>query len=113
LVEVSVKEEARQFLQTAKVTEPAIKQSVNTELATRHIGCVQENATLPGSEDWVFVAVSASTRQTAPLQIEISVRNGTSVTNQIIRWEGLRFVGSEHQEIDSAISTLIEALAAE
>jgi hypothetical protein len=68
---------------------------------------------LPGSEDWVFVAVSASTRQTAPLQIEISVRNGASVTNQIIRWEGLRFVGSQHQEIDSAISAWIEALAAE
>jgi hypothetical protein len=59
------------------------------------------------------VAISPSTKQTAPLQIEMSVRNGASVTNQIVRWEGLRLVGSERPEIDSAISALIKALAAE
>jgi hypothetical protein len=113
LVEITVKPEARPFLRTANVTEVAIRQLVNTRLATRHIGCIEENAVLPGSEDWVFVAVSASTRQTAPLQIEMSIRNGASVTNQILRWEGLRSVGSERQEIDSAVSALIEGLAAE
>jgi hypothetical protein len=35
------------------------------------------------------------------------------VTNQILRWEGLRSVGSKRQEIDAAVSALIEALAAE
>lgn len=113
-VEVVVKQEARPFLQTANFTDAEIKQSVNTELAARHIGCVQENAVLPGSEDWIFVAVSAATgKQTAPLQIEISVRNGASVTNQIIRWEGLRLIASKHQEVRSAIASLIKALAAE
>lgn len=115
LVQVSGSPEALAFLKGAGLTEADVRDAASAGLAAGHVGCISENA-IPypkAMEDWVSVVITVAPKGSAqPLVIDMSVRNGPAVTNQRIRWQGRRSVGSVQREVLDAIRSLIKDLAA-
>ncbi|HEY7335349.1 MAG TPA: hypothetical protein VH639_10725 [Bryobacteraceae bacterium] len=110
-VEVYADAPGSAILRAAALTDAAIKQATSAGLAKERIACVEENAVLPGAEDWVYIRLSkVSQNPASPLRIEMSVRNGAAVTYQIITWQGRRSKGGSRQEILDGIASLIADL---
>ncbi len=90
-VQVYIAPDATSAIESARLTEGAIKDAVLNGLSNRHIVCISDNAVDQAMDDWVSVRFSTAVSTILPmrpLSVEISVRNGASAAFQLIRWEG-------------------------
>jgi hypothetical protein len=106
---VYIKPEVKSLVEATGLTEKDIEEEVQSLLTRNHINCVNENRVLD-TDDWVSVGFVPSRSGSSIFAIEMSVRNGPSVNNQIIRWEGAIGLSSHEQVSNTTVISAIEAL---
>jgi hypothetical protein len=105
------------IMRSTGLTDEGVRNAVLKSVVDHHISIVAENAVFEDADDWVSVRLSADASASppdAPLIIEMSVRNGPSVNNQLIRWEGrktVRVAESSSGDVLGAFEALVTDLA--
>jgi hypothetical protein len=117
-VQVYVAPDTESVVQSTGLNKAAIKEAVEKGLAAHRIGSIADNAVIEREADWVSVRFStgvAAILPDTPLSIEISVRNGTSANNQLIRWQETNAIKTTNRpdETLAAIDSLLNNLGAD
>lgn len=114
LVQVYAGADASTVLRETGLSESEVRQAVSSGLAKGHVGCISENAVQypEKAEDWISVSIKGAKDSRPALRIEMAVRNGAAVTNQIIRWREQASVGAGKAEILGKIESFVKDLAA-
>jgi hypothetical protein len=116
-VQIYIDPAVERIMTSAGFTEQMIKEAVSKALVTNKVVCIDTNRVLE-QDDWVSVRLSngnSNPQLGTPLILEMSVLNGASVNNQLIRWEAQKIVTfpsqSRGSEVVQAIDSLMQSLA--
>lgn len=93
---------------------PVLQEAAQQGLRKRRIEPIADNKVLDGPEDWFSIRIFPAPAETTRLTLEMSVRNGASANNQIVRWENSRMLdaAATGQEVLAALDALLDDLAA-